>query len=357
MWRHLTNRSTQRVPFDTAFPSAEKWNVRAAYPVATPGVPSMPLIPEAAHLDATAYIVPEDFVAAIPDGLFAASNSVVLSPNRHIVDESSTAAGLQYFIKRELTAQPRRLDGMAAPLRSRFHNFYHWIIDCMPRLCALAASPWSGNRPIRLLATSPPTALEQVFLDRFPPGTFTVEVVSRRSVYRVETLLFTPLKTQRLAGYLPAPYVEALRGMMAPKRPRTHARRLYVSRADAEYRKVANEDDLVAMLHDYGFEAVTLADRPLDEQAALFYDAEAVIAPHGAGLTNLVYADAAFVLELFPDPRVTPHYVFLCKSLGHRYRYLAGPAPTLNPPSFVVDLGAVRTAVERWDRALPQTAS
>jgi len=282
-----------------------------------------------------------------------------------IVDESSTAAGMQYFLKRELYQSPSDLSGTAAPLRSRFHNFYHWMIDCLPRLIALAESPWAASGPIDLLCCQPPRAHEQFFLDRFPADTFRIRRIEPGVVYRVETLLFTPLKGRRFAGYLPHRYPNAIRKMVLSPGSRTSesqmselrtqkksgpapAPRLYISRRRAQYRHVSNEDDLMRLLAEYGFERVELEALTIPEQAALFADADAVVAPHGAGLANLVYAREAQVLELFPNPVVTPHYYFLSRSLGHSYWPLTGNATTLNPKAFTVDLRSVESCLQSW---------
>lgn len=104
----------------------------------------------------------------------------------------------------------------------------------------------------------------------------------------------------------------------------------------------------MGLLAEYGFERVELEDLTIPEQAALFADADAVVAPHGAGLANLVYARDAQVLELFPNPVFTPHYYFLSKSLGHSYWPLTGNATTLNPKAFRVDLRNVESCLQSW---------
>lgn len=350
----LRGHEPQLIAFDDAFPGVEKYDRVPASSIATPGVTNVLLEPDAQHLASPSYTVPEDFVAAIDGGLLAGGNSVVLSDARspagarHVVDESSTARQMRFFLKREFYLRPELLSGVAAPLRSRFHNFYHWMVDCLPRLVTLAQSPWAGDGPITLLYTDSLAPYEQFFLDRFAPGTFQLRRVQRHTLYRVDTLLFTPLKTQRFAGYLPARYADAIRQMVVPDRPRRRDRRVIVSRAAAQYRHVGNEEALAEALAPLGFDTVRLETLSIPEQVQLFYDAEVVVSPHGAGLTNLLYAEAAHVLELFPSPTVTPHYFFLCKSLGHTYACHTGTADRLNPPTFEADVDAARAVIDRW---------
>jgi hypothetical protein len=46
-----------------------------------------------------------------------------------------------------------------------------------------------------------------------------------------------------------------------------------------------------------------------------------VVGTHGAGLTNVLFSDAVKVIEIFPSWYVLPHYLYLCRSLGHPYDY------------------------------------
>ena len=54
---------------------------------------------------------------------------------------------------------------------------------------------------------------------------------------------------------------------------------------------------------------VALEDLEFRDQVALFRDAETVVAPHGGGLTNLVFCDPGTkVIELFPAANIDLYY-------------------------------------------------
>jgi hypothetical protein len=332
--------------FDTAFPRTKKYEHRAAYEVDIPNLSQTPLAPDARHLSGDAYHVPEDYVALLNGALFSSTNSVILSPDRDVISESSNCGQLRYLFKREMYTSrptPLKVKGLATPLRSRYHNFYHFFVDCLPRLAALVQSTAVSDETVTLLCTTPPSSLERLLLDRLGGDRFEIALLAQNALYEVETLAFTPLKTRRMSGYLPAPYGETLRSLLAPDRPSRRDRRLLISRREASYRRIGNEAALLDALRPLGFEAVALETLPLTEQAALLHDADAVVAPHGAGLTNLLYAQNAAVVELFPNPVVTPHYLLLAASLGHRYRYWCGQSDDLYVTDFDVNVNAVRT--------------
>jgi len=65
---------------------------------------------------------------------------------------------------------------------------------------------------------------------------------------------------------------------------------IYVSRADAA-RRVLNEEPLIKELKKRGFEIVIPGSLSLADQIKFFKDAKVIVAPHGAGLTNLLFAN------------------------------------------------------------------
>jgi len=82
-------------------------------------------------------------------------------------------------------------------------------------------------------------------------------------------------------------------------------RYIYISRRRARYRHVINESELLLQLQPLGFIAIELEDFSVSQQASLFAQAERIVAPHGAGLTNLSFCQPGTqVVEL-----VSPHYM------------------------------------------------
>jgi capsular polysaccharide biosynthesis protein len=101
--------------------------------------------------------------------------------------------------------------------------------------------------------------------------------------------------------------------------------RLFISRRHARTRTVANEEELLPILDRHGFTPISTENLSLPDQIRLFRSAEAVIAPHGAGLTNLIYSPpGTSVLELFSTDTIRRCYWTLSHELGHPYRFLIG---------------------------------
>ena len=100
---------------------------------------------------------------------------------------------------------------------------------------------------------------------------------------------------------------------------------LYISRSDANHRKVVNEEEVADFLENLGFQVLTLTGMPLSEQLELFASAKVVIGPHGAGLTNMMVAPAKSTLvELMPDDEVNHCFWLLTNALKQDYTFVVG---------------------------------
>lgn len=70
---------------------------------------------------------------------------------------------------------------------------------------------------------------------------------------------------------------------------RIDGRRIFVSRALAQKRKISNEQELVPLLEKHGFEIVYAENMTFKEQVKLFHSASVIAGLHGAGLANMLF--------------------------------------------------------------------
>jgi len=66
------------------------------------------------------------------------------------------------------------------------------------------------------------------------------------------------------------------------------AAHLLVSRRDSPWRRIRNEAQIANLLETLGFELIVPGELSFSEQIAAFRDATHVVAPHGAGLANIL---------------------------------------------------------------------
>lgn len=92
---------------------------------------------------------------------------------------------------------------------------------------------------------------------------------------------------------------------------RTYPVRIYVTRRKAKYRKIANEQEVVALLEKYGFSVIDFDDMTFWEQVAQMQAARYIIAIHGAGMANIVFANPKTkILELLHEYKSPAAYRF-----------------------------------------------
>jgi capsular polysaccharide biosynthesis protein len=119
-------------------------------------------------------------------------------------------------------------------------------------------------------------------------------------------------------------------------------KKIYIDRKDAKTRRVANDDELWAALEPLGFVRIELTNRPPQAQANMFVHADQIVAPHGAGLTNVIFATpGAKVCEIVGDKHPTNHpmYWMLSKMVGCEYGRVIGT--TGENDDITVDVDAV----------------
>ena len=116
--------------------------------------------------------------------------------------------------------------------------------------------------------------------------------------------------------------------------------KLFISRSDALTRRILNQEDVEEALPD--FQCHSLSGMTFLEQVRLFNRVEVVIAPHGAGLTNLVFARKTKVFEFYPNNREmnNPKNLQICEYLGHEYHLLVIRSENENQDMFIDD-GAI----------------
>jgi capsular polysaccharide biosynthesis protein len=124
--------------------------------------------------------------------------------------------------------------------------------------------------------------------------------------------------------------------------PAAAARRIYISRGDAERRRVANEAELVTALEGRGFTSVQLARLPAREEIGLFRGADTVVGPHGMGLTQIIMgSELGRMIELFHPNAGTDAYAWIARTGGVEYDFVVGTEVPNTPADFTIDVSRV----------------
>ena len=207
-------------------------------------------------------------------------------------------------------------------------NYYHWFFDTLPRLKLLSESPY------------------KTLVDKYL-------IANAKESYKLESLQYLGIRPEQLIESLDHPNIEArqivvtthpnqaslepvpewicqfLRTAFLPSTTIESTKRILISRQRASKRRIINEDRLFDELKKYNFERIFLEDLSFQDKVKVFSEANTVISPHGASLTNLVFSPAgAKVIEIFPPSSKHPAYKYIADIQGLDYAPYEGKSDT-----------------------------
>ncbi len=324
-----------------AVPSLERHDAR------TVGPPHVGFVDELVHpRDARAW---QPFVATLPQAELRGTDPAVFHEGRLVYEslwdrdhyERSHAALAR------LAGAPIAEAGAAASILSLWcDNYYHWLVDALPRLAVLDAG--GGDAPAIVTPAAPRPFQEQslralgIWERRLPYAGPRLRLASLTWPSGLDPIGFPSART---TAWLRARFV-------APHAPGGRPVRLYVRRSR---RTVANPREVAAVLERFGFEVVEPETLSFAEQVRTFSAAEAIVGCHGAGMANSVFArPGAHVLELFQPGYVNLSTYRLVRAAGMRYGYLvgraSGPARRRKDRDVVVDTISLATLLSAYER-------
>lgn len=217
-----------------------------------------------------------------------------------------------------LSTAARRLE-MASPLSPRYPNYYHWMIETVPRIRYLRAYEAQTGNDVTLLIPDdlPSWAEETLTLLEWPESKIERGI---SSVYCIDWLLI-PSFPELLAEDYQWVRRQILDGTSTVQSPIDSDKNIFISRSNTIERRIVNETETMEMLSKYDFELVRLEEYSLSQNSKMFNNADVIVSPHGAGLTDLIFCTDSTVVELFGS-KIKPPYERLASVLNVEYASL-----------------------------------
>ncbi|TWU06126.1 glycosyltransferase family 61 protein [Stieleria varia] len=236
-------------------------------------------------------------------------------------------------------------------------GYFHWICDALPRL--LLAEQVRSTAELTLLL---PAAAKRYGFIRDSLDAFDLADVRQLSRFqRVHCDELVLPSHAAVTGTFRPDLIDAMRDrfwkhVSAGSTDGTAApctRRVFLSRRDANRRRVVNEAELASVLTNHRFDSVAADSYSWREQVELFSSTSHLVSIHGAGLTNMIaMPPAGRVLEIRDRVDLTPNcYVTLATAAGQDYYYAF--SDRVNPQQ-CVHHGDVRIDPAELDRSLDQ---
>jgi capsular polysaccharide biosynthesis protein len=287
--------------------------------------------------------IPKAYVAVLPQGRYwvAEDNTAaIIAPDNKIILDMS----MQYYRPNSIHPVYKRRDLPQATVTTETvavvnfiwdNNYYHWLGEVLARMHLLDKS---GIHIDKYIVNGKGSV-------RFQEETLAMLGIPERKIARnkpgmhlkPKRLIVPSFETFRLQPFLPhsmprwaSRYLRTALSSRIGHSAEAGYRRIYVSRENAQVRKVTNEEQVCQLLNDYGFQKVLLETLTVAEQIRLFASADTIVAPHGAGLANLLFCrPGTKVLELYAPNYVNTVYWYLSNHFGLDYYYLLGEGERL----------------------------
>ena len=211
-----------------------------------------------------------------------------------------------------------------------WQNYYHWFADVLTRLQGLL--PLS-DLELKIILPSGMAAWQRRSLELIGVPENQCIFYSGKRPWRLEKLLYhspvimTGNQTVESLLWLRNRLLSSSRVLL----PSTGWRKIYLSRKGERSRHILNEEEYLPLLRENGFEVINCAQLALEEQIRIFSEAQCVVAPHGAALTNILYAPPeAKIFEIFEPESIRQCYWSMSVTLGHDYHFGVGTS-VVNP--------------------------
>jgi capsular polysaccharide biosynthesis protein len=297
------------------------------------------------------HTIPSCHTVLVPNGVADAFGNVFSKDGCLVLGASLPVRGHvnHYYVPRRILAPVYRANSVVVVTSLLQGAYYHWLMDVLPRIhmvlsqgirtnCFFVQAKHGFQREtLRLLGI----ANNQLI------NTEDYEFVSAKE-------LVVPFHEIGWRMEYPKWVCDFLRGaflrIATPEGLADPMRRLYISREDAQWRRVINELEVMQVLEPLGFRRITLGQATFPEQVRLFQDAEVVVAPHGAALSNLVFCQPGTKVIEFQPLKLDSCFFRLscCCGLQHYYiRSSTGPAdPVNNHQQITIDMTDLRKTLE-----------
>ena len=245
-----------------------------------------------------------------------ASNSPGFLNNMETLPEGLRRDGDHFVADRAVLARAPYLPGTWTIFANgNLQNYYHWLVESMLALEVLRVVPGAGERTVLPAHLPPEGRFDHLGLLRLLGHE--AMAVERTPAAFVRCQAVVHLQDGGIDS-LPAHILRGFQARVAARFGGGPRRRICILRR--ELRAVANQAELDAVLAPLGFVNYRLEEMSVEAQIRLFANAEWVVAPHGAGLSNLVYAPPGCrVIELMPECEMRPFFWQIGVKMGHRY--------------------------------------
>lgn len=260
--------------------------------------------------------------------LGSTGSTVIKTQNRQVEAATSNTMRFARLKDRSIETAAINMLGMAVGHR----HYYHFLADTAYPLMFLLEQLEPRTFPLTLLVRENLPGFQRAFYRYLLKKTPLLQLEECKANERIhcETLYrclaqinseYRVPPSEQAASMIATHYLSAY-NLQTISEPTL---KLYIARDDAKTRKILNEKFLKDQLEARGFHSIIPGNLHHEDQVQLFNEARIIVGTHGAGLTNLLFAQAGGkVIEIFPADYIQSAYAWIAHLRGLSYAPVIG---------------------------------
>jgi capsular polysaccharide biosynthesis protein len=198
------------------------------------------------------------------------------------------------FYKKIFLNKVKKVSGECLVAHNAYYdNYYHWTLEALPRIFAVKA--YTPNLTLLIHEKLKPFISHYLSFFNFKEIIF----IKDNELVLAENL-WLPMHTAPGLRHN-EPLVREMAAFIREKNgTSTHTAawpdKIFISRKKATFRRAINEDEVYALLQNYGFQRIILEELSVGEQIHLLTCVKVFAGIHGAGFSNLMYMNQGKLL-------------------------------------------------------------
>lgn len=228
-------------------------------------------------------------------------------------------------------------------------GYYHFLIDHLPRLILLQYI----KEHVHVLVPTSLTKVQKEYIELFLPDNCTISYVSSSKAFKCNKAILPNFVTIGGFGFLRKEILSYIKEKIKDKLSITRNdkfNRIYITRRNAKYLKIKNEEDLIFKLREKNFEILDLEFMDITEQIEAFQNAKIIVGAQSSGFANLIYSANAKVIQILwrykNKPSIGLFDLGICLSVGNEYNPIVIDHPGSLANTFI-DIDYVMSEIDK----------
>ncbi len=265
------------------------------------------------------YKVPQATLLSVYGFIYASNGALLVEQNGGVLSQADLLQKLESSQQQKRDERP--VEQLLSLVSTCTDCFWHWMMDSLPKVFMAETFGYSGAYLVPEDSVAPWSRASLEILGIEPARL----ISSAESDLRVGCL-YVPTYFSGFNSHLNGAFTRMFRAWLLAHvgaKALVPSQRLFVARpASAKTRRILNQSEVEAVAKSFGFTTVCFEHLSLKEQIQLASNANAMLAPHGSGITHsLLMPEQSLLVEIFPFERAVSCdcYENLARVVGHRY--------------------------------------